>query len=179
MNPPSLLAQVFAREPRRLVRFPDVPLDRALADWAALEAQLATAPVSAPPTPTVSTLASSAPTSVPDQIVTIATNMWRAKTKLVDARTGVPHEETKRTYRHVENTLDALTEMGVAIRDLLNEPYDPGLPVNVLTYQPTLGLARDTIVEVVRPTILWRGEVVQIGEVVVGTPSEDSSPPTP
>jgi hypothetical protein len=176
MNPPSLLAQVFAREPRRLVRFPDVPLDRALADWTALQVQLAAEP-DPMPAPTAPTTPAPAPNH--EQIVAIATNMWRAKTKLVDAATGVPHEETKRTYRHVESTLDALTEMGVVIRDLLNEPYDPGLPVNVLTYQPTAGLVRDTVVEVVRPTILWRGDVVQIGEVVVGTPSEDSSSQTP
>lgn len=174
MSSPSLLAQIFAREPRRLVRFPDVPLDRALADWTALQAQLAAEPESPPAAP-----ATSAPAPNREQIVAIATNMWRAKTKLVDAATGLPHEETKRTYRHVESTLDALTEMGVVIRDLLNEPYDPGLPVSVLTYQPTAGLARDTIVEVVRPTVLWRDEVVQVGEVVVGTPLEDSSLKTP
>jgi hypothetical protein len=66
--------------------------------------------------------------------------------------------------------------MGVVIRDQLNEPYDPGLPVNVLTFQPMPGLTRDTIIEVVRPTIIWQERVLQIGEVVVGTPANSSVP---
>jgi hypothetical protein len=176
MNQPSFFAQVFAREPRRMVRFPDVPIDRALADWKRLEMSLAT------PTPPPAAPAAPAPSIAGanrDQIVVIATNMWRAKSKLVDRSSGLPHEDTKRTYRHVESALDALTEMGVVIRDLLNEPYDPGLPVNVLTYQPSPGITHDTVIEVVRPTILWRDEVVQVGEVVVGTPVEETSPIPP
>jgi hypothetical protein len=162
MTTPSFLAQVLARDPRRIVRFPEAPLDQALADWK--KAQSTPAPATAAP----------APGPAPDQIAAIATHVWRAKNKLIDPASGQPREETRRTYRHIESTLDALAQMGVVIRDHLNEPYDPGLPVNVLTFQPMPGLSRDTIVEVLRPTIIWQERVLQIGEVIVGTP--DNSP---
>jgi hypothetical protein len=163
MTASSFFAQVFARDPRRIVRFPDAPIDQALADWKKI--QSTPAPAADLPAPTAG-----APAPALDQIAAVATHVWRAKSKLVDPATGQPREETRRTYRHIESTLDALAQMGVVIRNLLNEPYDPGLPVNVLTFQPTPGLARDTIIEVVRPTIIWQDRVLQVGEVVVGTP---------
>jgi hypothetical protein len=162
MTTPSFFDQVFARDPRRMARFPEVPLDQALADWKKI--QDTPAPKAATPAPAL------------DQIAAIATHVWRAKSKLVDPASGLPREETKRTYGHIERTLDALVQMGVVIRDHLNEPYDPGLPVNVLTFQPMPGLGRDTIVEVVRPTVIWQERVLQLGEVVVGTPA---NPPVP
>src|ERR1039458_7429940 len=135
MTTPSFFDLVFARDPRRIVRFPEAPLDQALADWQKIKSTPAPAPVADTPAPAL------------DQIAAIATNVWRAKSKLLDPPTGQPREETKRTYRHIESTLDALTQMGVVIREQLYEPYDPGLPVNVLTFQPMPGLSRDTIVE--------------------------------
>ncbi|HWZ95652.1 MAG TPA: hypothetical protein VNW30_10695 [Opitutaceae bacterium] len=163
MTASSFFAQVFARDPRRIVRFPEAPLDQALADWKKI--QSTPAPAADLPAPTAG-----APAPALDQVAAIATHVWRAKSKLVDPATGQPREETRRTYRHIESTLDTLAQMGVVIRNLLNEPYDPGLPVNVLTFQPTPGLGRDTIIEVVRPTIIWQDRVLQVGEVVVGTP---------
>jgi hypothetical protein len=164
MTTPSFFELVFARDPRRIVRFPEAPLDQALADWEKIQST----PVPAPPADT--------PAPALDQVAAIATHVWRAKNKLVDPASGLPREETKRTYRHIESTLDALAQMGVVIRDQLNEPYDPGLPVNVLTFQPMPGLSRDTIVEVLRPTIIWQERVLQVGEVIVGTPETSSVP---
>ncbi len=162
MTTPSFFDLVLARDPRRIVRFPEAPLDQALAEWEKIQSTPAPAPPAEAPAPAL------------DQIAAIATHVWRAKSKLIDPASGQPREETKRTYRHIESTLDALGQMGVVIRDQLNEPYDPGLPVNVLTFQPMPGLSRDTIVEVLRPTIIWQDRVLQVGEVVVGTP--ESSP---
>ncbi|HXC02937.1 MAG TPA: hypothetical protein VNU49_09840 [Opitutaceae bacterium] len=164
MTTPSFFDLVSARDPRRIVRFPEAPLDQALAEWEKIQSTPAPAPPAAAPAPAL------------DQIAAIATHVWRAKNKLIDPESGQPREETKRTYRHIESTLDALAQMGVVIRDQLNEPYDPGLPVNVLTFQPMSGLSRDTIVEVLRPTIIWRERVLQVGEVIVGTPESSSVP---
>ena len=166
MTTPSFFDLVFAPDPRRIVRFPDPPLDQALADLEKIQSAPAPAPA-----PTADT-----PAPALDQIAAIATHVWRAKSKLIDPESGQPREETKRTYRHIESTLDALAQMGVVIRDQLNEPYDPGLPVNVLTFQPMPGLSRDTIVEVLRPTIIWQDRVLQVGEVIVGTPETPSVP---
>jgi hypothetical protein len=166
MTTPSFFDLVFARDPRRIVRFPEAPLDQAFVELEKIESAPTPAPAPAADSPALAL----------DQIAAIATHVWRAKNKLIDPESGQPREETKRTYRHIESTLDALAQMGVAIRDQLNEPYDPGLPVNVLTFQPMPGLSRDTIVEVLRPTIIWQERVLQVGEVIVGTPETPSVP---
>jgi hypothetical protein len=180
MSTPSFFEQIFARDPRQLARFPDAPLDQALSEWKKIQA----APVPPPPAPVPTPPAAptpAAPNGAPapsgDQIAQIATHVWRAKNRLLDPDNGQPREESQRIYRHIERTLDTLNLMGVVIRDHLNESYDPGLPVNVLTFQPMPGLSRDTVIEAVRPTVIWQERVLQIGEVVVGTP--ENSPASP
>jgi hypothetical protein len=60
--------------------------------------------------------------------------------------------------------------MGITLNDWIGQPYDPGLPVKVLTFQPAEGVVRDTVIEAVRPTVIWRDRLLQLGEVVVGIP---------
>jgi len=90
--------------------------------------------------------------------------------KTVDPTTGEPRDEMKRVHRHIEGALEVLKQMGLTINDWVNQPYDAGLPVKVLTFQPSPGVKRDTVLETVRPTVMWKDRIVQVGEVVVGTP---------
>jgi hypothetical protein len=90
--------------------------------------------------------------------------------KTVDPATGEPREEMRRVHRHIEGALEVLKQMGLTINDWVNQPYDAGLPVKVLAFQPAPGVERDTILETVRPTVMWKNRLVQLGEVVVGTP---------
>jgi hypothetical protein len=171
MSKPTFVAQLLARDPRRLVRFPDYPVDTALAELTELKGQLDAAQkqLQAPPP---AAAAPSAPSTegLGGPISALATQIWRTKIKMLDPVSGEPREESKRVYRHVESSLEALTQMGVTLNDWLGQPYDPGLPVKVLTFQPTDEVTRDTIVEAVKPTVIWRDQLLQLGEVVVGIP---------
>jgi hypothetical protein len=164
-----LLAQIFARDPRKQVRFPELPVDEALTAVRRLEAALRetqaapTAP--ATPGPEADDLE-----GLSTAFGGLATQVWRAMGKTVDPATGEPREEMRRVHRHIEGALDVLKQMGLTINDWVNQPYDAGLPVKVLTFQPAPGLERDTILETVRPTVMWKNRLVQLGEVVVGTP---------
>lgn len=184
MPNPSLFAQIFARDPRKLVRFPEYPVDLALAELRNLQdhveqaKKLAESPA---PAPAVSAPApAETPAAVPEalmqSIAALATQVWRTKGKLVDPGTGEPKEETRRAYRHVESALETFAQMGVTLNDWVNQPYDPGLPVKVLTFQPTPGVMRDTVVEAVRPTVVWKDRLLQLGEVVVGIPPNTEKP---
>jgi len=172
-QPPGLWAQICARDPRTLVRFPDLPLDAALAELA----ELAGAPAMAARTGnTASPVAPAVENDqLPQALSALATHLWRAKGKLVDPATGEPREESKRIYRHVESALETFSQLGVTMNDWLNQPYDPGLPVKVLTFQPTPELTRDTVVEAVRPTVMWNDRLLQLAEVIVGIPPEKVS----
>ncbi len=169
-QPPGLWAQIFARDPRVLVRFPELPIDAALAELA----QLTDAPA-APSDRTPPAMTAAENDQLPQAISSLATHLWRAKGKLVDPATGEPREESRRIYRHVEAAIDTFTNLGVTMNDWLNQPYDPGLPVKVLTFQPTPELTRDTVVEAVRPTVMWNDRLLQLAEVIVGIPPDKVS----
>lgn len=183
--PSTLLQQFLATDPRKLARFPDAPLDQAMADWqrlvtaapATAAAPVATAaPASSPvltpsPAPSVS-----APTDAPaaqefgPAFAELATHVWRARSRLGSA----PADVARRSLRHLEAAIETLRQLEVTSKDWLNEPYDPGLPLKVISFQPTAGLVRDTVIEVVRPAVFWRDRLVQSGEVVVGRSLEES-----
>jgi hypothetical protein len=204
MSHPGFLAQLFAREPRKLARFPDLPLDAALAELAqpgavasgrsnpplpsssASNSPLPLAPAgpivqggsSAPLPPTAVDTAPIDPAeSMGPSLSALATQVWRTKVKMVDGATGEPREDMRRVYRHVEGALENLSQMGVTMNDWINEAYDPGLPVKVLTFQPMPGVTRDTVVEAIRPTVIWKDKILQLGEVIVGIPPNSENTP--
>jgi len=164
-----LLAQIFARNPRKQVRFPELPVDEALTAvrrWeAALRETRAAPPATATPGPEEDD-----PEGLSTAFGGLATQARRAMGKTVDPATGEPREEMRRVHRHIEGALEVLKQMGLTINDWVNQPYDAGLPVKVLAFQPAPGVERDTILETVRPTVMWKNRLVQLGEVVVGTP---------
>lgn len=180
MSNPSLIAQIFARDPRRLVRLPELPVDTALAELQVLREQLAagaSSPAAAAVAPEAQAIIPAAlPENLKHSLCALVTHVWRAKAKLVDSATGEPKEETRRAYRHVEAAIETFTQMELTMSDWIDQPYDPGLPVKVLTFQPMAGLMRDTVVEAVRPTVIWKDQLLQLGEVVVGIPAQTEEP---
>lgn len=110
------------------------------------------------------------PNSIVQALSTIATNAWRAKNKMLDAETGEVKDEMKRVYRHVEALFDALNQIGIEVRDMQGRPYDSGMALKVVCFEPTPGLYKEKITETIKPTIARRGQLIQIGEVIVGTP---------
>jgi hypothetical protein len=102
----------------------------------------------------------------------VATGLWRLRQKLVDPETGRPRDETRRAYRHLEATWDALAQGGIEIRDHTGERVPSGgvYVLRTIAFQPTPGLQRETVIETVKPSIYLRGRMIQVGEVVVGTP---------
>lgn len=175
MSKPTFLNQLLAQDPRRLVRFPDYPLDAAMAELRQLQQQLAEAaarpqaPV-APAPAVVPAPATTLPDGMASSIAALATHVWRTRGKMVDPDSGEPREESRKAYRHVEASFEAFAQMGVTLNDWIGQPFDPGLPVKVLTFQPTPGVTRDTVVEAVRPTVIWKDQLLQLGEVIVGIP---------
>lgn len=100
----------------------------------------------------------------------IATNAWRAKVKMLDAETNEPVEPMKRVYRHVEAIFDALKQMGVEYTDPVGRAYDSGMALKVVTFESTPGLSKEEIKETIKPSVSWQGRLIQMGEVIVGTP---------
>ncbi len=180
MTNPSFIAQVFARDPRSLVRFPEAPLEQAMTELRGLSEAISEAHAAAAKAMAVQSPESNEPPPSlnPATLAALATNVWRARAKLIDSSTNQPYADARRAMRHIEASLEGLQQLHVVIKDFSNEVFDPGMPLKVLAYQPSEGIIRDTVIEVLRPTILWQDKVLQLGEVVVGTP-ENAKPISP
>lgn len=186
MSNPSLIDQIFARDPRTQVRFPELSVDGAMKELRVLQEKMKDganppgpppAPAPTPvPAPAPETMAAKLPDGLTQSLAALATHVWRAKGKLVDPTTGQPNEETRRAYRHVQAAFDTFAQMGLTMNDWIDQPFDPGLPVKVLTFQPMPKIMRDTVVEAVRPTVIWKDQLLQLGEVVVGIPANPENP---
>lgn len=111
------------------------------------------------------------PANVVKGMADIATNIWKAKAKMLDGASGEVRDEMKRVYRHIEGVLETLHEMGLEVKDHTGDPFDYGLPLKVITTQPTQGITRESVVETIKPTIYWQQQIIQTGEVVIATPA--------
>jgi len=130
-----------------------------------------------PQDPSQQTVTHAIPSSFVKGVAEAATNTWRAKIRMLDPVSGEVREEMRRVYRHVEAALEALTDLGIQLKDHTGEPFDYGSALKVITTQPTPGIERESVIETIRPTIYWKQQMIQIGEVVIATPAPHSLPP--
>jgi len=112
-------------------------------------------------------------------LAAIATNVWRAKTKMVDVTTGEIREDMKRIGRHIEAIYRNLAEVGIVIRDHTNDAYDEGQPMKVIASKPTQGLDKRRVSETLLPSIFWNNRLIQNGEIEIATPLTANTPPEP
>jgi len=105
----------------------------------------------------------------------VCTGLWRARQKMVHPGTDRPLEEMRRVYRHFEAAWDAFTQGGVEVRDHLGEPYSDGSGLDVAAFEPRPGITRETVVETIKPTICFNGQLIQTGQVIVGTPEKPTT----
>jgi hypothetical protein len=105
-------------------------------------------------------------------LASIATNAWRAQNKMVDSDTGEAKEEMKRVYRHIEGIIESLTQSGIQIIDPVGRAYDSGMALNVVSFEPTSGFTSEEIKETIKPSVALHGRLIQMGEVIVGTPEK-------
>ena len=106
-------------------------------------------------------------------LVSVATNAWRAKNKMVDGDTGEAREEMRRVFRHIEGIFTAFEELGLRTIDPTGKAYDSGMALKVISFEETPGLSREEITETIKPSITWEGRLLQTGEVIVGTPIDE------
>jgi hypothetical protein len=109
--------------------------------------------------------------------IDVGTALWRLRQRMVDPETGQPPDESRKALRHVEAMWNALRDVGIEIQDHTHLPFRSGLALDVVAFQPIDGLSRDTVIETIRPSIYLNDQVIQVGQVVVGTPPGASSSP--
>jgi hypothetical protein len=172
MSDPGPLEYLRAPDPKQMARLPLAPIEQALAEIDAIRnapAAVAPPPVALPVVP-LPIFDGQSLTPLDTSLAVLATHIWRAQGRMVDPKTHEPREDMRRLYRHIEGSLDTFAGMGVRICDWVGHPYDTGLPLKVISFQPSSELSCDTVIEAVRPAVYWQDRLIQVGEVVVGIP---------
>jgi hypothetical protein len=105
-------------------------------------------------------------------IADVGTGLWRLRLKMLPLGAKQPTDDNRRAFKQLEAILDTLGTAGVQIRDHTGEPVPRGgiYALKVLAYEPTSGLAREQVIETIKPTIYLKDRVIQLGEVIIGTP---------
>jgi hypothetical protein len=107
-------------------------------------------------------------------IAELATGVWRLLHRLE------PEEEAaspvlRRVRRDVESLWDRLQQAGVDVLDHTGQAYHPGDSVKVIAFQPVVGNQAERVIETLRPTVYYRGQWIQMGEVIVANPAPGAS----
>jgi hypothetical protein len=104
------------------------------------------------------------------QLAGLATACWRMRKRL--SKTTDTSDCFRRIGRDLEAMFDVFHAIGIEIKDYTGETFDYGLPLKVITTQPVSGLAKERVIETIKPTLLWRNHLIQMGEVIIETPME-------
>lgn len=108
-------------------------------------------------------------------LVAIGTRLWQLRTEMMGNEGNTQPDALRRASRHLEVLWDRFAEAGLDIDDLSNEIISetgghPGL--KVLAYQPTNRVTCYRVIDTVKPMIKFNNEIIQDGEVIVGTPEK-------
>lgn len=113
------------------------------------------------------------PVIAPAFVTGVATNLWRLRQKMIEPGTDRPLEEMRRAYRHLQSAWDVLADASIEIQDHTGAVFDVGQSLRVISYQETPGLNVEQVIETIKPSVYYGGRMVQMGEVIVGTPPRE------
>lgn len=109
----------------------------------------------------------------------LGTDLWRLRSKMIEPGTDRPLETMRRAFRHLESAWDTLAAEGLTVQDHTDTAFDAGLALKVIAFQPTPGVQSERIIETIKPSVYLKGQPIQMGEVIVGTPEDGPSEQTP
>jgi hypothetical protein len=102
-------------------------------------------------------------------LATLATGLWRADRAVRKEGTDQPREGMEKPHRFIQSLLVLLETQEIRIRDHRGEIIG-GRLIEAIAFQPTPGLAREEIIETIRPSVMWGDRLIQVSQVIVSTP---------
>jgi hypothetical protein len=109
-----------------------------------------------------------------EQIVAIGTKLWRLRSEMMRQAQDQKPPALRYAYRHLDALWTQLAEAGIEVRDHTGEavPKSGIYLLKTVAYQPVSGINRQCVIETLKPTIYFNNRIIQVGEVIVGTPKQ-------
>ncbi|MFE5812058.1 hypothetical protein [Streptomyces sp. NPDC056479] len=111
-----------------------------------------------------------------DALLGAAVGLWRALRKLDQQGGALSAADLRQVRRQVNASRQALADDGLEIQEHDGSPFDSGQSLEVLVFQDEPELDREVVLETVRPSVYFRGERIQMGQVIVGRPAPEQHP---
>lgn len=146
------------------------PAEPVLAEPAPAE-PTAAEPAPVEPAPVEPTAAEPTAADLDDGTVAdIATNMWRVMKRF--SGDGEVSKAQRMAMRNLTAMSERLDAAGIRVQDHDGTPWDPGMSLKAIAYEPRPNVEQETVVETVRPTVYRGGQCIQFGHVIVGVPEK-------
>ena len=118
---------------------------------------------------------SSEVTMLSKALISVANQAWRIAGAIVDpdskeSKSELSAQEIKKVANALENIKETIGALGLKIIDRVGEPFNTGLPEQVVTEEPRDSISSDRIIRTIRPTLMWHQTMVQRGEIDIAVP---------
>lgn len=115
-------------------------------------------------------------TMLSSALVAVANQAWRISNAIFDsdskeARSELSPQEVRKVGNALESIKETLGGLGLKIIDRLGEPFNAGLPEQVVTEESQEGISKEQIIRTIRPTLMWHQTMVQRGEIDIAVPA--------
>ena len=100
-------------------------------------------------------------------LIELAIDMWRLERRLAKALPLLPEEQKANINNSLQKLKRYLDKYNIEIIDHTNQKYDEGQNLDVLAAEKDPNTKEPTIKETKEPTILYKGQVVHIGKVII------------
>ena len=110
-------------------------------------------------------------------VLNIATDVWRLRHWIDEAEQEAANPAMSRLKRAMAHLWDTLERSDIQVYDHTGSAYDPGMSLDVLAFQPMPAVHDEIIGETLKPTVYYRGALIQVGEVIVNTPAAYAEEP--
>lgn len=109
-------------------------------------------------------------------LIAIANQLWRITGAMIDPDLKEPKgelspQELKKVGNSLESIKETLGGIGIKIIDRMGEPFNTGLPEQVVTEETRDSISNDRIIRTIRPTLMWHQIMVQRGEIDIAVPA--------
>lgn len=106
------------------------------------------------------------------QIIIIGTKVWRLRNEIIKQADGPQTTSLRYATTYLNALWEQLSDTGIEIRDHTGEavPRTGVYMLKIVAHQPMDGIRHQRVIETLKPTIYFNEKILQIGEVVVGTP---------
>ena len=128
--------------------------------------------------PAVGSSQSAETASLTAALIAIANQSWRISNAVIDPDSKEPREkpnaqDIKKVNKALESMGGTLEGLGIKLIDRRGEPFDAGIPEEVISEEPRAGISKERIIRTIRPTIMWQQTMVQRGEIEIAVPTTD------